>query len=91
MLTDGTDGSTPDPGEGGGSAQWRSFVLSLVLGALIWASLRWFLDSLGVEAGEAPALRWARKLGEHPLRVSLAIGFFLYSLRAPYGLRAGEV
>jgi hypothetical protein len=91
MLTDGNDVSAPDPGELRGSASRPSFVVSLVLGALIWASLRWILDGLGVEAGEARALRWARKLGEHPLRVSLAIGLFLQSLKASQGRPGGEV
>jgi hypothetical protein len=58
---------------------------ALVLGALLWAGLAGVATWIPLVPGEAVPLRWLRKLGEHPVRGSLALGLLLLALRKAPG------
>ena len=50
---------------------------ALVIGALLWAGLTGVAAWVPLVPGEAVPLRWLRKLGEHPVRGSLALGLLV--------------
>jgi len=52
-----------------------------VLGALLWAGLTGAAAWIPLAPGESVPLRWLRKLGEHPVRGTLALGLLVLALR----------
>ena len=86
MTRPGTPpGSNPPPGPPGRVA---AALTPLAIGVALWAAVHLGDALLPPGPGEARIGRWLRKLAEHPLRGSLALGLLLAAGLPRY--RSGE-
>ena len=61
----------------------RRVVQNILVGLALYACIAHLDGALPATSGEPVALRWLRKLAEHPLRVSVGLGLVLGALRPP--------
>jgi len=81
MPADAVLRSAPRPADEGSYEGPRRLVQNILVGAVLYACIVHLDENCPLASADPPALRWLRKLAEHPLRVSLGLGLVFGALR----------
>jgi len=81
MPTDTVPAAAPGPPGGSSPGGPHRLVQNILVGVALYACIAHLDGTWPPASAEPAALRWLRKLAEHPLRVSLGLGLVLGALR----------